>query len=338
MSRFLTHYSPEGDAGTPGGSPGGQGSPNAPAGGSVTLLQGSPQGQPPAGTPPPQGTPPPAGAPVVQDPFFKDWIGSDGKINPAAYDRLPDRLKPFADTFKKYGSVEDLLNGFGHSTTLNGKKGLMALPKDAPDNVKAEFNARLREILQIPEKPEGYGIAKPADLAPELWDANYVEGVQGIFHKYNVPPEAAKALIEYGAGYGQKAYAEAQAGIAKQLDLGRQELQKAWGSDMPKKLAQAERVARTLGLNPNDESLFRNPSMVQAMAKVHDLISEDKLVQGNLSAAATGTTARQQAKDVVQNTANPLHKAYHDQNHPQHEQALAKVQELNQLAARSNAA
>jgi hypothetical protein len=241
-------------------------------------------------------------------------------------------LKPFSETFKKYGSVEDLLNGFGHSTTLNGKKGLMPLPKDAPENVKAEFNARLREILQVPEKPEGYGIEKPKDLPDQLWDGEYVNGVKSIFHKYNVSPEAAKALIEYGAGYGNQRYSEAMANQAKQLDEGRKQLESAWGSETPKKLALAERVARTVGLDPHDP-VFTSPKMVQAMVKFGEMVSEDRWVSAG-SPGSQATTARQQAKDIVQNPANPLHKLYHSGDAG----ALAKVEELNRLAVQNNAA
>jgi hypothetical protein len=308
--------SPEGDAGAGGGSPGGAALATAPASGSgaaspnLLASQGAP------------------GAAVVPEPFFKDWIAPDGKINRGAYDRLPESLRPYKDTFAKYETVDQLLAGFGHTTSLNGKKGLVPLPKDAPPEVKAEWHARQKEINGVPDKPEGYGIKKPGDLPDELWDGKYVEGVQSIFHKHNIPPEAAAELVAFGANYGKTTYAQSMLQQEQALAQGRRELEATWGAETPKKLALAERGAMTLGLDPKDP-IFRNPNVVRAMVKAAEMVSEDKLVAAGAGGGSSSMGFRQEALDISSNPANPLHKAYRDSAHPQHEAVVAKVTELN---------
>ena len=325
-NRFFVCYSPDGDGGVGGGS---GGAPPAAAAAPGNLLGGA--GTPPAGGAPPTGGTPPTSPPtgVVPEPFFKDWIGADGKINRAAYDRLPESLKPYKDTFSKYETVDQLLGGFGHTTSLNGKKGLVPLPKDAPPEVKAEWHARQKELNGVPDKPEGYGIKKPADLPDELWDGKYVEGVQSIFHKHNIPPEAAAELISYGANYGKTSYAEGMMNIQKQLDAGQKELETGWGAETPKKLALAVRGAQTLGLDPKDP-IFRNPNVVRAMVKMAEMVSEDKLVGAGSGGGSGAKSFRAEALDISSNPANPLHKAYRDTSHPQHDATVARVLELNQ--------
>lgn len=317
-NRFL--FSPEGDGGAGGGAPAAP--PPAAAPGGQNLFSSNPgQAAPTTGQ---------NGAPaVVPEPFFKDWIAPDGKINRAAYDRLPENLKPYKDTFSKYETVDQLLGGFGHTTSLNGKKGLVPLPKDAPPEVRAEWHARQKELNGVPDKPEGYGLKKPDDLPPELWDGKYVEGVQAIFHKFNIPPEAAAELVSYGANYGKQSYAQHNAEQAQALTQGMKELEGTWGSETPKKLALAARGALTLGLDPQDP-IFRNPNVVRAMVKAAEMVSEDRLVAaGSGGGNSSSKGYRAEAIDISSNPANPLHKAYRDSGHPQHDAAVAKVTELN---------
>lgn len=321
MERLLLQYQPDGDGGFGGGGVAGGG----------TLLADAPPGGQGQGSSAGQGGQGAGGAPVVQKSFREGWIAPDGHINKANYENLPERLKPYKDVFSRYDTDEELLAAFGHSTTLNGKKGLMPLPKDAPENVKAEFNARLREIQGVPEKPEGYGIKKPDSLPEQLWDGGYVDGVVKIAHKHNVPPAALQELIAYGADYGTKLNAQTEAAQVQGLAMGRKELETLWGAEMPKKLALAERAALSLGLDPKDPSqrdIFLHPKSIQALVKHAEAVSEDRLVNGQ-SPGAQSMNFRQQALDVVNNQANPMHQAYHDARHPMHSAAIEKVSELN---------
>lgn len=89
----------------------------------------------------------------------------------------------------------------------------------------------------------------------------------------------------------------------------------------------ATRAARTLGLDINDP-VFRSAKVVVAMAKVGEMVSEDRLVSGD-GGSSLGQGDRQKALDIVNNANNPLHKAYHQADHPQHAQALEQVASFN---------
>lgn len=321
-TRFQLLFSPEGDAGAGGSS--------APAGGapagSGTLLAGS-EGQgapqtPPAGQTPPNGQQ----TPVVTKSFREGWISNDGKIDKSAYERLPEHLKPFKDTLAKYDTDEALLTAFAHQSTLIGKKGLMPLPPGASEKDKAEFNARLREVLRVPEKPEGYGITKPKDVPDDQWNGDYVKGVTEIAHKHNISPEAMQELVKFDSEFAGKARATSEGSMQKQLDTEKSQLQQKWGNDFGANVALATRAARTAGLDPETDPIFRNARVVEAFAKFGAMVSDDKLVAGGTSAASAASDEAK-AQDIISNKANPMNAAYHNERDPLHMQARQQVEQ-----------
>lgn len=264
-------------------------------------------------------------------PFYADLYGADGKLNHAAFDRLPDHLKPHVETFKKYQTVEALLGGMGNLSNLAGKKALAPLPDNAPPEMKAERQALLRQLHGTPEKPEGYGVKKPDNLPAEMWDEGYVGSMVGILHKHNASPALVKELVEADAKAAagkvdHNGQTEAQAYAREE-----QTLRTAFGPQFNDKVDLAVRAARTLGLDPKDP-IFRNAKVVIAMAKVGEMVSEDRLVSGD-SKGGDGMSDRAKAKDIVTNPSNPLHKAYHNENDPQHDEAVRTHSEFNKRAA-----
>ena len=264
-------------------------------------------------------------------PFYADLYGADGKLNHAAFDRLPDHLKPHVETFKKYQTVEALLGGMGNLSNLAGKKALAPLPDNAPPEMKAERQALLRQLHGTPEKPEGYGVAKPANIPAEMWDEGYVKDIVGTLHKHNASPALVKELLEVDARHAtgkvdRNGQSEAQAYAQEEAAL-----RKAFGPQYNDKVDLAVRAARTLGLEPTDP-IFRNHKVVVAMARVGEMVSEDRLVSAD-SKGGDGMSDRAKAKDIVTNPSNPLHKAYHNENDPQHDEAVRTHSEFNKRAA-----
>lgn len=264
-------------------------------------------------------------------PFYADLYGPDGKLNHAAFDRLPDHLKPHVETFKKYQTVEALLGGMGNLANLAGKKALAPLPENASAEAKAERKALMRSLNGTPEKVDGYGVQKPANIPAEMWDDAYVKDVLGVLHEFDASPALVKKLLEVDARHttsrvDRNGQSEAQAYAAEEAAL-----RKAFGPQFNDKVDLAVRAARTLGLDPNDP-IFRNHKVVVAMARVGEMVSEDRLVSGD-DKGGSGMSDRAKAKDIVMNAANPLHKAYHDPNDPQHEEAVRTHSEFNKRAA-----
>lgn len=302
-----------------GGGQGGQGSGQGGAGGGSGAGGGQGQGG--------QGSGQGQGGAGSGQPFFVGLYGADGKIDKARLDALPDHLKPYKDTFAKYDTADALFTGMGNLIQLAGKKGLEPLPPTATPEAKAERAALMRKLNNAPEKPEGYGVKKPDDVPDNRWNGDYVNGVLGILHKHNASPELVQELIkadlEFSAGIDSKSQAAQAEALAKEQAT----LKEAFGSEFGAKIDLATRAAKTLGLDVNDP-IFRSAKMVQAMAKVGEMVSEDRLVSGE-GASSMGQGDRQKALDIVNNANNPLHKAYHQADHPQHAQALEQVATFN---------
>lgn len=238
-----------------------------------------------------------AAASAVQDPFWKDWLSTDGKLNKQAYSRLPEDLKALQPTLDKYDDLPTLLRSFHHAQTLVGKKGLMPLEENAPEEARKEFDSRLREVLKVPKDAEGYGFKKPDNFDEKLWDNDYASQVAGILHKHAVSPAAAKELLEHNLKYmGEKA-----GQIGKQAEAQQQEwlqsqhkiLQESFGAKMPEAIVAAQKGARALGLDPADPDIGNNAKFIQALVRVSDIIGEDNLEFAN-NQAAGGKTAKEE--------------------------------------------
>jgi hypothetical protein len=265
------------------------------------------------------------------DPWYVGLYTADGKIDAKKFDALPEHLKPHRGVFEKYQTVEALLGGMANLANLAGKKALAPLPENATPEAKAERAALMRSLNGVPETPDGYNVKRPADVPQEYWSDAYVGGVLGILHKHNASPQLVQELIAFDTGITKQNMAKAGQNEVQSLAAEQAALRKEFGPQYDDKLDLAQRAARTLGLQP-DDPLFRNHKMVVAMARVGEMISEDRLVSGDGPSGDT-MSDRQKARDIVNNAANPLHKAYHDANDPRHDEALRMHSEFNKRAS-----
>lgn len=286
-----------------------------------------PAGAPPSGSPP-AGTPPPAPPPK---PFFEGLYGPDGKIDATAFDRLPDHLKPHKDVFAKYKTVDELLNGFGNAHALASKKQLTPLDPSAPDHVKAERKAHLDMINNVPKDPKGYGIARPETLPEQFWNQEGADKFALLAQKHSVSPDAARDFIALQTELTQAEIAKGQQMDAdyylKQDQTFTAAIQKQ-GLDADRAMDLAKRGAMTTGIDPKD-SIFKNATVRLAMIRTAQLVAEDKLVKGDDPASNVGNELAQ-ARDIMNNPANPMNKAWKDPQDPRHEAAKERVNALYQ--------
>jgi hypothetical protein len=277
-------------------------------------------------------------APSVTTTENKSWYSqllkdqATGEINPAAWDALPPELQAYKATFSQSKNMNGLMMQMANLASLAGKKGLAPLPEGASDQAKTERAALLRQINQTPEKPEGYNIKKPDDIPDALWNPDLANGVLASMHELGASPEMVKAVFEADRKSTLAALAQHEAQKVEQAAAEKAVLKETFGNDFDKKIDLAKRGARTLGLDPADP-LFDNSKLVIAMAKFAESISEDKLVSGD-SQQTGGGSDKVRAMDVINNSANPLHAAYHDPSNPMHEQAKNQVNTLMQAASR----
>lgn len=187
-----------------GGEPAGGGGPAA----APAAPAASPSLFPAASSPPAASTPAaqapaatpasaPAAAPAGTAPaWFGEIFTEDGKVNGAAFDKLPDNLKQFRTTFEQYKTPEALFHALGHTKQLVGQKALTKLEANAPQEARDAQAKVLREVLGVPEKPEGYGITKPEKLPEGVeWNDAEMAKYTGLLHKHNASPELVKELV-----------------------------------------------------------------------------------------------------------------------------------------------
>jgi hypothetical protein len=265
-------------------------------------------------------------------PFYRGLYNEDGTINQANLENLPEELVPFKDIFKKYPAIDGIFGALGNAQTLIGKKGLMPLPADASDEVKAEHHERLREVLGVPEKAEGYAIQKPDNVPDEVWDPEAIKEAQVIAHKHNLPPEGMRELVQWDADRALKLAEAQEAEVQKGITESKAAMEAEFGADTERRRLQAQALANKVGIDIHDSVLGNRGDIIIGLAKVAALLGEDKI--GLPEGAGSGNESPgAQARDIIMNSDNPLHEAYHGTNHPNHKAALAKVTELNKLAS-----
>lgn len=268
-------------------------------------------------------------------PYYKGFYGDDGKIDKAALDRLPDHLKPHKDVLGKYETIDALLTGFGNAHALASKKALTPLEANAPDHVKAERKAMLDQVLNVPKEAKGYGIAKPSDFPEEHWNQAGAEEMAALAHKHSISPDAVKDLlglqVKLTNGELQKGQAF-EADFFKQQDTKFADAIRTQGVDAVKALDLATRGAATLGIDPKSP-LFKNADLKLACLRMANLVGEDKLISGDIGGQGGGGAPDYlaQARDIIRNPQNPLHKAWSDPADPRNEEARAKVNELYRI-------
>ncbi len=305
----------------------GGGAAAAPAAGAAPLAAGAAAGTPPA-TPAAGAAAPAAVVPVVPPGHWgADWLKPDGTVNGAAFDRAPEHLRGLRDgELKNAKTLEDVMTKMTHLATLAGKKGLAPLPADAKPEVVAERNALLRSINGVPDKPEDYGIAKPADLPDAAWNEDAAKSFTAIAHKWNIPPGAVKEIVGEQAklAVGQLA---AQANYEKEFFEGQERdfktaLEKE-GTPYDKAMDLATRTAKTFGLDP-ESPMFKNAQVRLMLKNIGVAIGEPRLVTGGAGdQAAAGDRAKAEA--IIHDKTNPEYAIYHDGTHPQNRVVKEKV-------------
>ena len=309
-----------------------------------------PNSPPPQPSPSPSsGSPPPIADPNASPPapvehWGKSWHKEDGTFDHAALAKLPDELKPLAAELANFKNENDFLKSFRELRTMASKKGIVdPLPDNATPEQKAERATLLRRAAGAPEKPEGYGIVKPEDLAPQYWDQKYADSMAAIMHKHGVGPEAAKELLAGEVQYAKQAIEGQQRAIAAELERQDKLIRDTAGKegmDYNQAAEFAKRAALRFGISP-ENPVMKNASVLLAMARVGKLLGEDKLVTGdtndfNLAANMTLEAAEKAALDIQTNKNNPDYAAYWNKDgkasEEAHKAAADKVRKYRMIA------
>lgn len=255
----------------------------------------------PAAEPQPAATPavtpePPAATtqPAFSTALPENWTAS-----------LPDEMQQYADSLKRFSSVEDLAKSMLHFRQVGPT---YPTADSTPDDI-----ARFRAMANVPAKPEDYGITKPENYPADLeWDDNTAQLLAKIAHEHHVPAPALKALAQAQeaannarlAQFHEAEAAETKANIAMvQQHLGT-------GDDYARNTANIRhivgRLSEELGLapdNPHLAAIGKNPAAVLILHKVAQLTSEDQIKRPS---SFSDMRSNQQRAEAIMNYTDPV--------------------------------
>lgn len=294
---------------------------DAPGGGGGTGNLFSGATPPPGGAtpppPPPGTTPPPPGAtpPPVAPPTAFSWATSldeRGEFKPGWTDALPDNLKGAKDTLGRYKSPEAMMLGLQSANQKLGAKSNAVIVPD--DKATPEVMAEFRKALNIPDKPEGYGLKKPEQLPAGVeWSEPNAKAFAEIAHKHNMTPAAVKALTEWQIATESARQTEIASGEKAFVNQGLESLKTEWGADFQKNMAAGQAVLQHYGQRTGlkiDSPALVFPEVAKLLAAIHtDFMSEHGNIRGR---NITGNDPASAAKDIRTNSDNPLYKKYQE--------------------------
>ena len=275
-------------------------------------------GAPPAVTPPgtaPASTPPPTGAGLD----YSQLIRQDGTI--------ADPEKFFsgdsAHLAKRFTSVTALANSYASLEKMLSGKKVVIPSEDSPAEIReAFFKAAGR-----PDKPEDYGLQKPENIRPELWDENGAKEFATLAHQLGLSKTQAAKLAEWELTRGSKAAELMDQQFTQTREKAVGDLKKDWPGEL---FNQNLRVAKVAAIQfggaevVNDEALSNNPTFIRIMSKVGALIGDGGAAGARNTGAIGGMNPQEEINKILGDKTDP----YWIANHPQHDSRVNHVAKL----------
>lgn len=239
-------------------------------------------------------------------------------------------------TISGYRTLDDLAKSHVSLEKMLGQKDrLLTLPtENSSDEERAEFYAKLGR----PDEPAGYSLSDP-ELPEGIPEANkdLVEGFRAKAHEAGLSTDQANALYSW--------FRQTEAGALTQTKEQREQaareateaLRFEWGSAFDSKLQVAEDA---LSDQPEEfvdflkqNGLNNHPQMVRLLAQLGEARQEDA---PRNSGAGAGPMTPDQAKAEINRLRGDesFSKAWMDQQHPGHQDAIKKLERLYQEAYR----
>lgn len=224
---------------------------------------------PPVSTPAPS-TPAPAAAPSAAPVHFSP----DGTLGENWFTSLGDEFAPSANALKDFKDVKGLAKSY-----LHFRKTGPAYP--GPDSTPEDV-ARFRQLAQVPEAPEGYGLTKPAELPEGIdWDDSAAASIAAVAHQHHVPAAALQAIVakqlELEGGRAAAAKVAQETALHEAQSSLMTELQGGYEAGIMKVRHLTDTLAGAAGITDVAavQQFASNPAFVRMMLAVSNRITED---------------------------------------------------------------
>ena len=277
-----------------GGGDGGSSDSGAGGEGSTTLLAGT-SGQGSMGD---------MGAGGAGGESTPGFTNPDGTFSDGWLDRLPEEYADAKPTLSKYQSLPDLAKAHFHLQKKLGNPGIQVpTDKSGPDEIAA-----YRKAVGVPESADKYELLP--EQMPEGVQANpeLLKPYAEIAHRHNIPTAAMKELVAENLRQAGMVNEVMGGMVTQRLAEGEKQLREKFGSEYDTRVNMAKRAASVVGLDLTTHGLT-DPNVVIALAQLGDMMSEDKLAQGDGNLPMAG---KHRATDIMTNPQNPLYQKYQD--------------------------
>jgi hypothetical protein len=227
-------------------------------------------------------------------------------------------------SFGRFTSLKGLVESHANLQKLIGGD---KIPMPKADASPAEWDAFYAKLGR-PEKPDGYGLKKPADLPAEAWDDARTKGFGEVAHKLGLTPKQAQGLMEWELG-NVKGQLSA---LAQRPEETTALLRQEWGAKADTRLAAASAIAKQLGGDEllHDPYLGNHPVFIKIMDKMAGIVGERGGLAGARDGGApvSGGELREKINTIMGDRNDP----YWQAQHPQHKARVAYVIELHRQA------
>lgn len=266
-------------------------------------------------TPDPTPAPDPAAAPEpspdpspAPEPTPAGLVGEDFTFKEGWIDELGEEFEDGRPTLSKYGDIKALAKSHISLQKMMGERAGKLNPL-TPESTPEEVS-KFRKAFGVPEEAAGYGIKAPDNLPEGMqWNQEQADAYGEVLHKHHAPPAMVEELMAMNAQAEIQRQEQSEAAYDALVAEGTAELKKDWGSDYDKNIADAQRGAATLGLDPKGP-FFNDPQIVKAMARMTGLVSESKLVTGHENPSLMDGPTR--AQEIMNNPTNPYYQRYYE--------------------------
>ena len=234
------------------------------------------------------------------------------------------------EPYKGAKTLEELL-GTAEKRVNDAQTALRTRPAAGPARPAADAAPEAwkayREANGLPDKPEDYGLARPADFPEQLWSDAEAADFMKFAHDNDLKPDTVKAIATWQQERARNAFAdsqrqEAEAFTKLQADENAA-MTKAFGARLDGTLKDLQAIAQASGARPSffdpKAKEFVGVELLSLMAKMVDRIprGEDGTRQKMGQAVQGGQYDKAWAQAAIRQ-GHPDYEALTNSKHPRH--------------------